>query len=252
MSGAPPERDRRGGARAPLVLKVDYDDAADLVADFSDNISHGGMFVLTDRDLELGQPVRMTLSFPGLVKPLSLAGIVKWTKREPAAERGVGLEFDPAGESLGRLRQVVERLSAGDASLLARVIEVLVVDDNPIVGQLIREGLEAGLRREMRDRVSFRFLEAKDGRAALETLRRSRVDLVILDVYLPVLDGVQVIREARAEGLLDGVPVIAVSAGGGEARAAVLAAGADFFIDKPMRLAEILATMRRLAALGLG
>jgi type IV pilus assembly protein PilZ len=246
-----PDRERRGGARTALTFKVEYADADDLFVDFSENISRGGMFVLTDRELHIGDPVRLILSFPGLLRPMPLAGEVKWVRREPPDQRGVGIEFDPSSEALGRLGQVVERLSAGDATLLTRVVEVLVVDDNPLVSTLIRDGLTAGANRELKDRVSFRFHEAKDGRAAVELLRRHRVDLVILDVYLPVLDGVQVIREARAEGLLDGVPVIAVSGGGTEARTAMLAAGADFFIDKPMRLADIVATMRRLSGLKL-
>jgi uncharacterized protein (TIGR02266 family) len=252
MPGGEDERRAKGGARAALALKVEYGDAADLYADFTENISKGGMFILTDRELEVGRQVRLVLSFPGLVKPLPLAGVVKWLKQEPPEDRGAGIEFDASGDALVRLRQVIERLLAGDVALVARVLEVLVVDDNPHVTAINRDGLQSGGRRELGDRVALAFHEAKDGRAALELMRRQKVDLVILDVYLPLMDGTQVIREARAEGLLEGVPVIAVSAGGPEARANALAAGADFFLDKPMRLADIVATMRRLKALALG
>ena len=71
-------------------------------------------------------------------------------------------------------------------------------------------------------------------------------DALIIDVYLPVVDGPKVILTARSElGLVD-LPIIAVSAGGDQARDAALAAGANIFLEKPMRLRRVIETMQRL------
>jgi uncharacterized protein (TIGR02266 family) len=243
--------DRRRTPREPLTLKVEYGDADELVADYTDNISAGGTFVLTSRLLPEGTEVRLVLSFPGLIKPLPLVGVVKWTRAEPPEERGVGVEFDLADAQAGeRLDALVRRIAARDPELVGRIMRVLVVEDNPHVAGLIREGLEGGSRRELGDRLAFQCETVANGREALAALRAGAFDVLIIDIYLPVLDGAQVIAQVRADERLRQLPIVAVSGGGAPARDAALSAGADFFLDKPMRLADIVATMRRLTGHG--
>src|SRR5262249_61708425 len=106
--------DRRRTPREPLTLKVEYADAGELVSDYTDNISAGGTFVLTNRPLSEGTEVRLVLSFPGLIKPLPINGVVKWARAEPDEERGVGVEFDlPNPEPIARLDELVRRIAAG-------------------------------------------------------------------------------------------------------------------------------------------
>jgi CheY-like chemotaxis protein len=69
---------------------------------------------------------------------------------------------------------------------------------------------------------------------------------VIIDVYIPIIDGPRVIMAARNELGLASLPIIAVSAGGEPARDAALEAGANIFLDKPMRLRRVIETMQRL------
>ncbi len=242
--------DRRREPREPLTLKVEYADARELVSDFTENISTGGTFVLTSRELGEGTEVRLVLSFPGLLKPLPLTGRVKWTRDTPPEMRGVGVAFDPIDtEGLARLGEIVARLAAGDPSLVVRTLRVLVVEDNPHVATLIREGLRGTSRRELGGRVSFECEAVGNGKDALALVRSQPFDVLIVDVYLPILDGAQVIRQVRADPALRGMPIVAVSGGGPPAREAALAAGADFFLEKPMRLADIFTTMRRLTGL---
>jgi uncharacterized protein (TIGR02266 family) len=247
--GSTGDERRRGGYREPLTLKVEYVDAEDLIADYTENISHGGLFVLTRRELREGDPIRLVLSFPGLIKPLPLTGKVKWTREGTDEERGVGIAFDDSSEATTRVAGLIERIAAKDPHLVGRVLDVLVVEDNPHVAQLIRDGLTRGGSRELGEGLTFRFHSSGNGKEALEFIHSNHVDLVIIDIYLPILDGASVIKEARTDGSLKGVPIIAVSAGGASAREAALSAGADFFLDKPMRLADIVATMRRLTGL---
>jgi CheY-like chemotaxis protein len=124
---------------------------------------------------------------------------------------------------------------------------VLVVEDNRHVAALIQDGLRGGARRDnFRDNVSFVFKSAEDGRSAIEILRREQFDALIIDVYLPVLDGPKVIQQCRTELGLTDLPIVAVSAGGDAARKSAIAAGANIFLDKPMRLRQVIETIQRL------
>jgi two-component system response regulator MprA len=86
---------------------------------------------------------------------------------------------------------------------------------------------------------------AKDGRAALEVIGEREPDGVILDVTMPVLDGLETCRRLRAAGNL--VPVLMLTARGDvTARVAGLDAGADDYLAKPFSLQELLARVRAL------
>jgi uncharacterized protein (TIGR02266 family) len=242
------DAEQRRHERRPVVLRVDYEGADDLLADYTENLSSGGTFVVTSRELTIGTQVRMVLSFPGLLEPMQIDGVVRWTRRgEEAAEPGLGIEF-VEGPARQHLQSIVEKLRRGDSGLTRRVVKVLLVEDNPHVAELIREGLRGSGKRGLGAGLTFEFQDAHNGREALEQLRQDTFDVLIVDIYLPVIDGAQVIAEVRRE-LGPALPVIAVSAGGEAARAAAMSAGADIFLDKPMRLRQVLETVRSLMKL---
>jgi CheY-like chemotaxis protein len=124
------------------------------------------------------------------------------------------------------------------------VIRVLVVEDNPHVAAFIGDGLSGSGKRG--GDMSFSVQSASNGRDALALLAVERYDALIIDVYLPVIDGAHVIEQVRVKLGLAELPVIAVSAGGDAARASALRAGANIFIDKPMRLRQVIDTIRAL------
>ena len=110
---------------------------------------------------------------------------------------------------------------------------VLVVDDE----ESYREALSVALRRE-----GFAVETAADGLAALEQFDATSPDLVLLDVMLPKMSGIDVCRELRSRS---GVPIIMVSARTSEIDAVVgLEVGADDYIAKPFRLRELIARVR--------
>jgi two-component system, OmpR family, KDP operon response regulator KdpE len=110
---------------------------------------------------------------------------------------------------------------------------VLVVDDD---AQILR-ALRTSLRARGHD-----VLTAPNGETALDTLASAGVDLVILDLGLPGIDGIEVIRRLR--GWLD-VPVIVLSVREAHAdKVAALDAGADDYVTKPFSIDELLARMR--------
>src|SRR5262249_15771544 len=200
------------------------------------------------QQLKEGTTVTLILSSPGLLKPLPLTGVVKWTRTYPPEQRGVGVAFDVTNaETTARLATMIQRIAAGDPEIVARNLRVLVVEDNPHVASLIPAPLTPGGARQFPWKGNCRFGTAANGREALDALRASRFDFVIVDIYLPVMDGAQLIEHMRADEHLRSLPVVAVSAGGAAARDAALGAGADFFLDKPMRLAHIVDTLCPLA-----
>jgi len=108
---------------------------------------------------------------------------------------------------------------------------LLIVEDDPT----LRQALTFNLTRE-----GYEVTSAADGEAALEAARSDRLDLVLLDVMLPGMSGVEVLRVLRREGIA--TPVIILSAKGDEIdRVVGLKVGADDYIAKPFSRPELLA-----------
>ncbi|GAA3283214.1 response regulator transcription factor [Dactylosporangium matsuzakiense] len=118
---------------------------------------------------------------------------------------------------------------------------MLVVDDDPTVSDVVRRYLE---------RADFGVRLAGDGVTALEEYRRDRPDLVVLDLMLPGIDGLEVCRRLRAQD--PGLPVIMLTALGEESdRVLGLELGADDYITKPFSPRELVlrvqSVLRRIA-----
>ncbi len=110
---------------------------------------------------------------------------------------------------------------------------VLVVDD------------EHGLRRLLRlylEKEGYEVVEADDGLDALSLLRRGGIDLALVDVMLPELDGFELVRRVRTDS---GIPIILITARGEQAqRIAGLELGADDYVVKPFSAPEVVARVR--------
>lgn len=244
-SEAPPGNQRRH-PRTPIVLRVDYEGPDELVFDYTENLSSRGVFFKTTRAFEVGERIRLMLSFPGLLRPIGIEGTVRWIRE--GDDNGAGVEFDD-GDGRRAVEALIEQVRQRDPVLVSRLVRVLVVEDNPHVARMIRAGMLGSSERYFGDRLAFNFRTATNGSEALELLDSEPFDALIIDLYLPILDGSSVITHVRAHENLRHLPVIAVSAGGDGAREAALAAGADFFLAKPMRLRHILETMVSLLGL---
>lgn len=239
------DKRKAGGDRKPIALVVDYDGPEDLCRDYTENLSAGGTFVHTDRDLEVGDLVSLQLSFPRLLSPLNLSGVVRWIRSDEKNEDGigVGIEFTNFTEGARKeLARVIAQIEGNDPDYVQQGIKVLLVEDNPHVAALIRDGLGSGRYSD----AEVECVGASDGREALRLLFSQNFDVLVIDVNLPMVDGPSVISALRRDEAYKSLPVIAVSAGGEGARREAMEAGADFFLAKPMRLREIFATMHLL------
>jgi two-component system, OmpR family, KDP operon response regulator KdpE len=110
---------------------------------------------------------------------------------------------------------------------------ILVVDDEPQIRRVMRATLTAH---------GYAIVEARDGQEALEKMRSERPDLVILDVNMPVMDGLETCRAIRGGS---NVPVIMLTVRSAEKdKVRALDAGADDYIVKPFGIQELLARIR--------
>jgi CheY-like chemotaxis protein len=98
--------------------------------------------------------------------------------------------------------------------------------------------------------VGFKTVEARDGKEALQQMSEHAADAVIMDVMMPVLDGLEAIRIARSTPELRATRVIAVSASSYESDMQhAMAAGADAFLPKPLDFDKLLSTIGPLLQL---
>ena len=112
---------------------------------------------------------------------------------------------------------------------------ILVVDDEPTLRETVVDALEAD---------GFRVIAAADGREALTRFRADQPDLILLDLMLPELSGVEVCRIIRAES---GVPIVMLTAKDSELDKVVgLELGADDYVTKPFSLRELSARIRAI------
>ncbi len=113
--------------------------------------------------------------------------------------------------------------------------KVLVVEDEQAIAEAVRARL---------DSEGYDVAVASDGPRAIETVRRDRPDLVVLDLMLPGMDGLEVCREIQKDAW---IPVLMLTARTEEAdRVAGLAVGADDYLTKPFSMRELVARVRAI------
>jgi DNA-binding response OmpR family regulator len=119
---------------------------------------------------------------------------------------------------------------------------VLVADDEPHIGRIIKMKLEQG---------PFRVTLAYDGREALEVLERERdIELVLLDLMMPHLTGLDVLSQMRASERMKNIPCIILTAAGQEAQhQRAMDLGATDFLTKPFSPKKLYARTAELAGI---
>jgi len=155
-------------------------------------------------------------------------GVSEWLQQLSARQEFRFLDIDEATE-----RRVVER----DPDESQRAWTVLVVEDTPDVIRIVHLTL----------RQQFRILTAENGVKGLELARRLQPDLVITDLMMPEMDGMELTRRLRADPQLKHLPIVMLTARGDlEDRVAGVETGVNAYLTKPFSPVELLATVRNL------
>ena len=114
---------------------------------------------------------------------------------------------------------------------------VLIVEDNELNMKLFHDLLDAH---------GYKTLQTRNGMEALALAREHRPDLILMDIQLPGINGIEAFKQIRAHGPTAQVPVIAVTASVTPTdRSEINAAGFEAFISKPINLKEFVDTVKR-------
>ena len=115
---------------------------------------------------------------------------------------------------------------------------VLIVEDNDKNMKLARDVLQA---------KGYQTLEAVTGEDGVRLAKEKKPDLVLMDIQLPGINGIEAFRQIRGHEKTKGIPVVALTASVTPTdRSAISAAGFDAFLGKPINLKEFLDTVKRL------
>ena len=123
------------------------------------------------------------------------------------------------------------------------VQRILIVEDSPTMRQLLVFAL-----RRLKD---VEIVEANDGMDGLRKVSSDHFDLALIDINMPVMDGLKLISLMRGEDSLQAIPIIVITTeGADEDRQRALALGANEYLTKPIQANKVLALSRTLLKLG--
>jgi uncharacterized protein (TIGR02266 family) len=242
--------ERRAHPRFPLILAVQYV-GAESVLDYTENLSESGLFIRTEREFAPGERVTLVVSFPQLLEPVELQ--VEVIRRRAAsldAPGGVAVRVpDDRLEDRARLAEVARKVGAPRGP--EPTLRVLLTEDNALVASMY----SAALRRlsESGEFPALGVEVASDGAAAFDRLLRAPpVDVLVTDVFMPVLSGISLVEKIRAEPALADMPIVVITSGGDRERERLAALGVTLFLRKPVSYQDVAGAIRTLVASRLG
>jgi two-component system chemotaxis response regulator CheY len=119
----------------------------------------------------------------------------------------------------------------------------LVVEDSPTMRQLIVFAL-----RRIR---GLNVIEASDGIDALRKLSAGRLDIILADINMPIMDGLKLVKRVRSDETMKDIPIIIITTEGAEEdRQRALALGANAYITKPIQAPQVIAQVKELLRVG--
>jgi two-component system phosphate regulon response regulator PhoB len=125
---------------------------------------------------------------------------------------------------------------------LEHIVKILVVDDEQDAVDLVAFNLK---------QAGFKVITAEDGAEALDKVRKHQPDLIVLDVMMPELDGLEVCKLLRRDPATSGIPLLMLTAKATEVdRILGLELGADDYVTKPFSPRELVLRVRKLLARG--
>jgi uncharacterized protein (TIGR02266 family) len=242
--------EKRAHPRFPLILAVDYPGAASTVRDYTENLSAGGLFIRTEREFEVGERLALLLSFPELLEPAELeVEVVRMRPGGSSQPPGVAVWVPPDRVEDRRRLERLSAAAAAHAEASRPGYRVLLVEDNSLVAAMYASALRRLAASEGLGGLAVDV--AVDGNEAFaRLLAQPPIDLIITDVYMPVMTGFALVEKVRAEPRLRHLPIVVISSAGDEERERVSRLGANFFLQKPVKYQDIVTTVRTLLRAG--
>jgi len=121
---------------------------------------------------------------------------------------------------------------------------ILIVEDNEKNRKLARDVLQVN---------RYRTVEVESGEDALDLLDREKPDLILMDIHLPGMSGIDALKKLREKPALSAIPVLAFTASVmPQDRSEIMSAGFDGFVSKPVNLKEFIATLAKFLSKGQG
>jgi two-component system chemotaxis response regulator CheY len=118
----------------------------------------------------------------------------------------------------------------------------LVVEDSPTMRQLIVFALHR-IR-------GLSVIEADDGVDALRKLAASKLDIILTDINMPIMDGLKLVKRVRSDEALKAIPIVIITTEGAEEdRQRALALGANAYVTKPIQAPQVIAKVKELLKL---
>lgn len=191
------------------------------------NLSGSGLLMQSSVELQVGQPVQAELSLSP-TEPLAFQAEVSWARND---KRLVGLRFSNLSPSAQEvLEAALERLERAEESRVRRPI--VVADDEPNILEFLSRTLT---------KHGYEVRKARRGEEALDVIRELRPALVLLDILMPGIDGVDICKMMRADVEMVDIPIIFLSALD-PARLHQIAdeAGATDYLSKPLGLSDLM------------
>jgi two-component system cell cycle response regulator DivK len=151
-----------------------------------------------------------------------------------AADTGVSVSLSGFGHCRGRAAQVRRASSAQNGTSMTKT--VMIVEDNELNMKLFNDLLRAN---------GYDTLPMRNGYEALDTLKEKRPDLIIMDIQLPEISGLEVTRRIKEDESLRDIPIVAVTAfamKGDEER--IRQGGCEGYLSKPISVATFMQTVK--------
>jgi CheY-like chemotaxis protein len=224
-----------------LVLRADLLHHGRQLVAHTIELTARSVFVRTDELFELGDKVSLRVSLSRLLPPLLFEAHVESVQRDdgPGYFAGITLAFSAIEETQQLLSRLLSR--EGDRKEPG-TCRILAVEDSEIMRACLQLGADRMNNRPIRIVVDA----ADTAEHAVALMQRESYELALVDYFLPgAMNGAELVQQLRA-GVHSELPIIAVSTGGVTARDAFLAAGADVFLDKPVIIKDLFATLERL------
>jgi DNA-binding response OmpR family regulator len=235
-----------GNRTQRLLLRAEVDDGTTTTITHTIDVSATSARVQFDRPPAIGSVVGLTLSLTKLLPRVrAQARVVEHlAAMAPGAFGGFRAELSFAdAASRAAVESLLGRCDGGNLARGAS-LRGLIVDDSLIV----REIFSYTFRRRTRIGATSTLDVATDAEQALELLARGQYDFAIVDQRLPDKSGAELVVAMRADPRHAATTIVGISVAGAEARDALLAAGADLYLDKPMEVADLCATLQALGA----